>query len=93
LPRQHFDHGRVRAAENGVPMVRACNTGVTGWVDCFGQARDQLPVKEEGPDILYATVSLREFSTLYSYVGDSAIFGLSALFAVVGLRRKKVGVK
>ena len=37
LARQHFDHGMVRAVENGLPLIRACNTGITGGVDCFGQ--------------------------------------------------------
>ena len=37
LPQQHFDHAKLRAVENGVPLIRACNTGITGVVDRFGR--------------------------------------------------------
>jgi apolipoprotein N-acyltransferase len=36
LPKQHFDHARLRTVENGIPLVRACNTGITGAVDSLG---------------------------------------------------------
>jgi apolipoprotein N-acyltransferase len=37
LPMQHFTQGLIRSVENGVPSIRACNTGVTGVVDSFGR--------------------------------------------------------
>ncbi|HSX11127.1 MAG TPA: apolipoprotein N-acyltransferase [Chlamydiales bacterium] len=83
LPRQHFDHGRVRAAENGVYLLRACNTGVTGVIDCFGQPIDQLPVSEEKASVLYLTLPIRSYSTLYTWWGDSAILGISAVGLVL----------
>jgi apolipoprotein N-acyltransferase len=79
LPRQHFDHGRVRAAENGVYILRACNTGVTGVIDCFGKPVDQLPVSEEKASALYLTLPIRSYSTLYTWWGDQAILGISAV--------------
>lgn len=77
LPRQHFDHGRVRAAENGVYILRACNTGITGVIDCFGNPLDQLPVSEERASALYISLPIRSFATLYTWWGDSAILGIS----------------
>ena len=35
LPLQHFEHSRLRTVENGVPLVRACNNGVTGGFGLF----------------------------------------------------------
>jgi apolipoprotein N-acyltransferase len=82
LPRQHFDHGRVRAAENGVPLLRACNTGFTGVIDCFGSSLAQLPVSEKNPNVLYFSIPVRSFSTLYTWWGDQAILGISALSVI-----------
>jgi len=39
---QHMAGGVFRAVENGVPLVRCCNNGVTCWVDATGRVRDIL---------------------------------------------------
>ena len=44
--RQHFVNAAFRAIENGLPLVRATNNGVTGVVDERGFAR----TLEEGPE-------------------------------------------
>ena len=36
---QHLANAVFRAVENGVPLVRCCNNGVTGWVDEHGRVR------------------------------------------------------
>lgn len=77
LPQQHFDHGRVRAAENGVCILRACNTGVTGAIDCFGRPLKQLPVSETEASVLYVSLPVRSYSTLYTWWGDGAILAIS----------------
>lgn len=88
LPRQHFDHARVRAAENGVPIIRACNTGVTGWIDCNGQAMAQLPVSETAPSALYFSLPVRTHSTLYSLFGDALILSVSVLSLLLFPKKK-----
>lgn len=92
LPMQHFDHGRVRAAENGVYILRACNTGITGVIDCFGRSVQQLPASEQKVSSLYITVPIRSFATLYTWWGDSAILGISAVGMVLQflLQKKKL---
>jgi len=47
-PRQHFEIARARAIENGVPMVRAANTGISGIVDSFGRVVGKLPMNTSG---------------------------------------------
>jgi apolipoprotein N-acyltransferase len=37
---QHAANAVFRAIENGVPLVRSCNNGLTCWVDEFGQIHD-----------------------------------------------------
>lgn len=88
LPKLHLDHGRIRAVENGVFLLRACNTGVTGVVDCFGRVVSQLEPSEKIPGVLLSSFSPREFPTLYLLWGDGAVLLLSALFFLLFLRKK-----
>lgn len=82
LAQQHLDHGRVRAVENGVPVLRACNSGISCGIDCFGRSIQQiLPQEKRRTEILYFTLPVRSYSTLYTWWGDSAILGISFSFA------------
>jgi len=82
LPQQHFDHARLRAVENGVPMVRACNTGVTAAVDSLGRIIGQI-TEETRADVLVAKVPLYHYSTFYSFWGDWGIVSISAFFILI----------
>jgi apolipoprotein N-acyltransferase len=92
LMQQHFDHGRIRAVENGVPILRACNTGITGGVDSFGRPIAQLPISEDKASVLYFSLPVRSHSTLYTWWGDEAILGISvcSLLSYFVLRKKKL---
>lgn len=79
LPQQHFHHGKVRAAENGVAILRSCNAGMTAGIDCFGRPIAQLPISNEKTKSLYFTLPIRSYRTLYTWWGDGAILGISAL--------------
>ena len=41
-PRQHFEAVRLRAVEEGLPIMRAANTGITGAFDASGRDLGQL---------------------------------------------------
>lgn len=88
LPEQHFIHGRVRAIENGVPLLRACNTGITAGVDSLGRTIARFE-NEEGKfelekGALYVPLTLYSFSTLYTFWGDVPIL-LISLIALIFL--------
>ena len=40
--RQHLANAVFRAVENGLPLVRCSNNGVTGWIDAHGRMREIL---------------------------------------------------
>lgn len=85
LGKQHFYHGMIRAVENGTPLLRSSNSGVTAAVDCFGTILAMAPENEF--HALTVDVPLQTIRTPYSFWGDSAILVLSALFALTLFRR------
>ncbi|HLN22582.1 MAG TPA: apolipoprotein N-acyltransferase, partial [Patescibacteria group bacterium] len=47
-PYQHFAAARLRAVEEGLPMIRDANTGVTGVVDPYGRVVAELVLGRQG---------------------------------------------
>ena len=69
-PHQHLAQSRFRAIEQGVPMVRAANTGISALIDSFGRIRSRLNLGEVG--ILDVRMPPPAGATLYSRLGDLA---------------------
>ena len=47
-PQQHYAQARIRAIEQGLPMVRAANTGISAVVDPFGRQIAHMPLHTFG---------------------------------------------
>ena len=47
-PYQHFAQARLRAIEEGLPLIRAANTGISAIVDPYGRVVVELPLGAEG---------------------------------------------
>jgi apolipoprotein N-acyltransferase len=67
-PYQHLVQAQLRAAEQGLPMVRVANTGITAVIDPYGQIRDSLALNTSG--YLDARLPAPLPPTLYSGTGD-----------------------
>lgn len=83
LPKQHFDHARLRTVENGIPLLRACNTGITTGVDSLGRIvatlGDTTPESQWISEALYVETPRYHYETLYSRFGDLPILLLCCL--------------
>lgn len=83
LTKQHLDHGRVRTVENGVPLLRCCNTGKTAAIDSTGRVLlvlgEDQPNQESISDSLLVTLPRYHYQTIYSRFGDLLVVCLSVL--------------
>ena len=88
-PYQHFASARMRAVEEGLPLVRTANTGISGVVDAYGRVRERLDLEEEGVvDANLPRAAARR--TPYSLFGDlPAAIAAAALLLVVRLCERR----
>lgn len=67
-PRQHFLAARVRAIEEGLPVARAANTGISAVIDPDGRVVRSLGLNQTG--IVDAGLPLALSATPYALYGD-----------------------
>lgn len=67
-PQQHFIQARMRATEQGLPLVRVANTGISALIGATGKVIDQLPLGVAGR--LDVALPGRLPPTLYGRTGD-----------------------
>ena len=82
-PYQHLQQARVRAIEEGLPLARAANTGVSAVVDPVGRTIRSLPLGTEG--VLDSPLPRALESTIYARLRDGPILlvmlaGLALVF-------------
>jgi apolipoprotein N-acyltransferase len=85
-PQQHLALARLRAAETGLPLLRAANTGVSAAIDARGRVLASLPLGAAGH--LDAAVPAALPPTLYARVGDVLPLLAIALAATLCLLRR-----
>jgi apolipoprotein N-acyltransferase len=92
-PYQHFAQARVRAIEQGLPLARAANTGISAVVDPFGRVVASLGLDQAGyidavlPAPLPATPYVR-FGDAPALIAIAAVLGLTFLKFASGVFRK-----
>jgi apolipoprotein N-acyltransferase len=87
-PRQHFLIARTRAIEEGLPIARAANTGISAVVDGNGRVRAELELNKMG--VVDSALPTALPATPYARFGDLVFlaFLVTAAFAAFVLRRR-----
>jgi apolipoprotein N-acyltransferase len=85
-PYQHLQQARLRAIEQGLPVVRAANTGISAVIDPLGRVVAVLGLGIEG--VLDAALPSAIAPTVYARFGDTPIAILLAAALLFVVRRR-----
>ncbi len=88
-PYQHLDAARLRTIEEGIPMVRAANTGVSAIIDAYGRLVSSLPLGEEG--VLDGFVPSEHPNSYFQRSGSAFLLIFSVFFILLSLHGKRNG--
>jgi len=87
-PQQHLAQARLRAIEQGVPMIRVANTGISAVIDPAGRIIDALPLGRAG--FLDVPVPVAGAPTLYARSGDwLALLAAFVAFGALVIREQR----
>ncbi len=88
-PKQHLAQARMRAIEQGLPLARSANTGISAMIDPYGRITASLPLNSAG----FLDVALPRHlpATLYSRTGDLP-FAVLLLLGLAGAAVRAGGV-
>ncbi len=89
-PRQHFAQSRMRAIEEGLPVVRVANTGISAVIDPYGRTLKSLPLGRRG--VVDSALPKAIPPTFYATFGDKIVlmlvlFGLGLALVLTILTR------
>ena len=90
-PHQHFDQARMRAIEEGLPLLRAANTGISGVVDPLGRVRAQTRLGEQA--VVDSTLPAPGRPTLYAAWGNYPLGLFVCAWVIFCIFRRKQSAK
>ena len=85
-PYQHFAAAQLRSVEEGLPLIRVANTGLSGVIDSYGKVRIKTKLNEETSVTSGLPIALSE-ATWFSKHKNKTIF-IILLFIFGALRTK-----
>jgi apolipoprotein N-acyltransferase len=82
-PPQHLGQARMRAIEEGLPVLRSTTTGISAVINANGNVVDHIPSGEAGA--LEGRIPAAKPPTLFSRVGNALPLIWAALLTLLGL--------
>jgi apolipoprotein N-acyltransferase len=82
-PYQHLDAARMRAIEEGLPVLRAAMSGVSAAIDPYGRILDSLPLLTSG--VLDTALPQKLPPTVFSSAGHWPFVILVLLMIGIGV--------
>ena len=83
-PHQHFAMARLRSVEEGLPLVRAANTGISGVIDSFGRVVAKINLGKAGFIDVVLPQPIDE-ETIYSRYRDLTLALLALIMVAIVL--------
>ncbi|MBI5639632.1 MAG: apolipoprotein N-acyltransferase [Nitrospirae bacterium] len=85
-PYQHFSMAVFRAIENRKPLIRAANTGISGFIDSSGRILSRTELFERR--VLTGTVKTDNTLTFYTKYGDLFSYLCIVIFIILSINIK-----
>ncbi len=82
-PPQHLAQARLRALEEGLPVLRSTTTGISAVIDADGVVRDSVAMNTAGA--MEGNIPAAHAPTLFAKLGNALPLGWAALLIIVGL--------
>lgn len=88
-PYQHFRQAQLRAVENGMPLLRVGNNGLSGLIDPMGNISGGLALNAIAASDV--TVVIARSKTLYAQYGTTMPLALIAIFYIMAIVLSTMG--
>jgi apolipoprotein N-acyltransferase len=86
-PYQHFAAARLRAVEEGLPLIRSAGGGISGVIDPYGRVTARLDLAVAG--VLDAELPRSIPPTPYAYARDAVTLAVIAAVVMLALPRRR----
>ncbi len=86
-PYQHLGITQLRAVEEGLPIARATNNGISAMIDPYGRILASQPLGERA--VLDTPLPRPAAKTLYSAAGNTVPLTLATMLILISIRKRK----
>ena len=87
-PYQHWAAAKLRAVEEGIPLVRVANNGISGVFSAYGAEKGVMALNEKGIRLVRLPNSLLK-ATFYEKFGHRGILTFCLILMFLGFIRKR----